>query len=127
MASRHDASNSAPDERLPLKPQWLHVLLAVAGGHHHGYAIRQEVESRTEGRVRLWPATLYGTLSQLTDAGFLEETAEPPADVQDDDPRRRYYRLTRSGERVLDAETRRLEALVEYARSRRPAPGTSGV
>jgi DNA-binding PadR family transcriptional regulator len=106
-----------------LKPQSLQILLAVAGGHHHGYAIRQEVESRTEGRVRLWPATLYGTLSQLTDEGLLEETETPPAGVVDDDSRRRYYRLTRSGERALEAETRRLEALVEYARSRRPARG----
>jgi DNA-binding PadR family transcriptional regulator len=95
------------------------VLLAVAGGHHHGYVIRQEVEERTQGRVRLWPATLYGTLSQLTDAGLLREAHAPPADVPDDDARRRYYRLTSLGDRVLDAETRRLEALVEYARTQR--------
>jgi DNA-binding PadR family transcriptional regulator len=103
----------------------LQILLAVASGHHHGYVIRQEVEARTDGRVRLWPATLYGTLSQLSESGLLEETAEPPAGVPDDDSRRRYYRLTRAGERALEAETRRLEALVEYARSRRPAPGGS--
>jgi len=114
------------DRFLPLKPAWLHVLLAVAGGRHHGYVIRQEVEARTEGRIRLWPATLYGTLSQLTEAGLLEETPEPPAGVADDDARRRYYRLTPSGERVLDAETRRLEDLVEYARSRRLARERGG-
>lgn len=117
---------SVTSDHGPLKPQWLHIMLAVAGGHHHGYAIRKEVESRTDGRVRLWPATLYGMLSQLTEAGLLEETDGAPADVPDDDARRRYYRLTRSGERALDSETRRLEALVEYARSRRPAGGASG-
>jgi DNA-binding PadR family transcriptional regulator len=108
-----------PESLLPLKTAWLHVLLAVAGGHHHGYVIRQEVEERTQGRVRLWPATLYGTLSQLTDAGLLREAHAPPAEVPDDDPRRRYYRLTSLGDRVLEAETRRLEALVEYARTQR--------
>jgi DNA-binding PadR family transcriptional regulator len=104
---------------LPLKPTWLHILLAVAGGHRHGYAIRQEVEGRTEGRVRLWPATLYGTLARLTDEGLLEEAAENP-DADDDDPRRRYYRLTAFGAEVLEAETRRLEQLVRLARSRQP-------
>lgn len=106
-------------ELLPLKQTWLHILLAVAGGHRHGYAIRQEVEDRTEGRVRLWPATLYGTLARLTEEGLLEETDENP-DADDDDPRRRYYRLTTFGAEVLEAETRRLEELVRLARSRRP-------
>lgn len=106
---------------LPLRAAWLHVLLAVSTGHHHGYVIRQEVEQRTDGRIRLWPATLYGTLTQLTEAGLLEEADAPPADVPDDDPRRRYYRITAFGDRVLDAELRRLEALVEYARSQRLA------
>lgn len=106
---------------LPLKPAWLHVLLAVAGGHHHGYVIRQEVEERTSGRIRLWPATLYGTLSQLSDAGLLEETAAVPQPVEDDDARRRYYVLTGLGDAVLESETRRLEDLVSYARSSRVA------
>jgi DNA-binding PadR family transcriptional regulator len=118
--------NRPPDSYLPLKTAWLHVLLAVSGGHHHGYAIRQEVEERTEGKVRLWPATLYGTLSQLTEAGLLVEADAPPEGVGDDDPRRRYYRLTPPGERVLDAELRRMEALVHYARSRRVARDASG-
>jgi len=111
---------------LPLKPAWLHVLLAVAGGHHHGYVIRQEVETRTEGRIRLWPATLYGTLSQLAESGLLEETARAPAPVEDDDARRRYYLLTSLGDAVLEAETRRLENLVSYARSSRVAGAVGG-
>lgn len=108
-----------PVDFLPLKRTWLHVLLAIAGGHRHGYAIRREVENRSEGRVRLWPATLYGTLGQLTDAGLLEEAEDNPA-AEDEDPRRRYYRLTRLGDQVLEAEIRRLEELVRLARSRDP-------
>jgi len=110
---------------LPLKPAWLHILLAVAGGHHHGYVIRQEVEARTSGSIRLWPATLYGTLSLLTESGLLKETADVPSPVEDDDARRRYYVLTDLGDAVLDAETRRLEDLVNYARTSRVA-GAAG-
>ena len=102
-----------------LKPQSLQILLAVAGGNHHGYAIRQEVESRTEGRVRLWPATLYGTLADLTRAELLEEVGAVARGEAMQDARRRNYRLTAFGKRVLEAETRRLEELVRYARSGR--------
>jgi DNA-binding PadR family transcriptional regulator len=130
MMSDHDAGAKSARGRdhmtsermrqiLPLKQTWLHILLAVAGGHRHGYAIRQEVEGRTDGRVHLWPATLYGTLARLVDEGLLEETDENP-DAEDDDSRRRYYRLTALGADVLEAETRRLEELVRLARSRRP-------
>lgn len=114
-----------PERFLPLKPAWLHVLLAVAGGHHHGYVIRQEVEARTSGRIRLWPATLYGTLSLLSESGLLQETADAPSPVEDDDARRRYYVLTDLGDAVLEAEMRRLEDLVSYARTSRVA-GAAG-
>jgi DNA-binding PadR family transcriptional regulator len=109
-----------PGEFLPLKSIWLQILLAVAGGHRHGYAIRQEVEERTDGRVKLWPATLYGALGSLREAGLLEELEEA-ADVAGDDPRRRYYALTPLGSAVLAAEVDRLEELVALARSRRVA------
>jgi len=105
------------DAFLPLKASWLHILIAVAAGRQHGYAIRQEVEERTEGRVRLWPATLYGALAQLVASGLLEEVASGAAAAVDDDARRRYYGLTALGRRVLDAETRRLEELVRAART----------
>jgi DNA-binding PadR family transcriptional regulator len=111
------AAATAPEKLLPLKPRWLHVLLAVAGGSHHGYAIRQEVETRTAGRLRLWPATLYGTLAELTRARLLEEVAD--AGDETEDARRRNYRVTALGRQVLEAETRRLEELVRYARSSR--------
>jgi DNA-binding PadR family transcriptional regulator len=94
---------------LPLKPHWFHVLLSLAGQEQHGYTIMQEVLDRTDGKVRLWPATLYGTLKRLMDAGLIEESDRRP---EQDDVRRRYYRLTGLGRRVLAAESARLEDLV---------------
>lgn len=91
-----------------------HILLVLATRPLHGYAIRQEVEERTEGAVRLWPATLYGTLSELTRDGLIEETASPGG--EDDDPRRKYYALTAEGRRALGAEAARLEGLARLAR-----------
>src|ERR1017187_2440084 len=74
---------------LPLKPQWFHILLSLAGGEQHGYAIMQEVLERTAGKVRLWPATLYGSLKRLIEAELIEESDERPA-PELDDARRRY-------------------------------------
>lgn len=102
---------------LPLKPAWFHILLALGNGRRHGYAIRAEVEERTQGRVRLWPATLYGSIRELAGEALIEELEGEP-DVGDD-PRRRYYRLTRLGKRVLAAEVARLQALVDAARATR--------
>src|SRR5208283_4079416 len=96
---------------LPLKPNWFHVLLSLADEEQHGYGIMQEVLARTDGKVRLWPATLYGTLKRVMDEDLIEESAARPA-PEDDDARRRYYRLTRLGRRVLAAESQRLEDLV---------------
>jgi DNA-binding PadR family transcriptional regulator len=103
---------------LPLKPHWFHVLLSLTDGDNHGYAIMQEVLDRTAGKVRLWPATLYGTLQRLIDADLIEESGERPA-AELDDARRRYYRLTRLGRAVLAAESARLEDLVRVIRSKR--------
>ena len=96
---------------LPLKPHWFYILLALAGREQHGYGIMQEVLGRTGGKVRLWPATLYTTLKRLIEAGLIEESDERPA-PEFDDERRRYYRITRLGRRVLSAESHRLEELV---------------
>ena len=100
-----------PQSFLPLKPQWFHILLALAGGEQHGYGIMQEVLERTGGKVRLWPATLYGTIKRLTEAGLIEESASRP-EPELDDARRRYYRLSTLGRRVLNAECERLQDLV---------------
>jgi DNA-binding PadR family transcriptional regulator len=102
---------------LPLKPHWFHILLSLAGDEQHGYAIMQEVLDRTHGKVRLWPATLYGTLKRLMEEGLIEEA--PRRTPQGDDPRRRYYRLSAFGARVLAAESERLEQLVREIHSKR--------
>src|SRR5205085_195207 len=97
-----------PQDFLPLKTNWFHILLSLAGEEQHGYGIMQEVLDRTDGKVRLWPATLYGSLKRLIDAGLIEESDERPV-PESDDARRRYYRLTRLGRHVLDAESERLQ------------------
>ncbi len=106
------------DAFLPLKPQWFHILLSLATQEQHGYAVMQEVLERTHGKIRLWPATLYGTLKRLIEEGLIEESEERPAPDLDD-ARRRYYRLTRLGRRVLAAESERLEDLVRAIRATR--------
>lgn len=103
---------------LPLKTNWFHILLSLATGEQHGYGIMQEVLDRSDGKIHLWPATLYGTLARLIDAGLIEESEERPA-AELDDARRRYYKLTRLGRRVLDLESRRLEDLVNVLRAKR--------
>jgi len=67
-----------PENFLPLKPHWFHVMLSLAEQEQHGYGIMQEVLDRTEGKVRLWPATLYGTLKRLIDAELIEESEQRP-------------------------------------------------
>src|SRR5271163_383547 len=100
---------------LPLKTHWFHILLSLAGGEQHGYGIMQEVLQRTDGKVRLWPATLYGSIKRLIEAELIEDSEERPA-PELDDARRRYYRLTALGRRVLDGECERLQELVRTIR-----------
>ena len=106
------------EQFLPLKTNWFHIMLSLADGEQHGYSIMQEVSERTGGKIRLWPATLYGSLKRLIESGLIEESDERPA-PELDDARRRYYRLTRLGKRVLDAETERLEELVRIVQFKR--------
>jgi len=107
-----------PEDFLPLKPHWFHVLLSLSDQDQHGYGIMQEVLERTEAKVRLWPATLYGTLKRLAEQELIEESdVRPTAEL--DDARRRYYRLTRLGRRVLAAESARLEDLLRVIRAKR--------
>src|SRR5450755_1827129 len=108
----------AAETFLPLKPHWFHVLLSLADQEQHGYGIMQEVLDRTSGKVRLWPATLYGSIKRLIEAELIEESDERPA-PELDDARRRYYRLTPLGTRVLDAECERLQELVRTIRVKR--------
>ena len=105
---------------LPLPVAQLHILLALAAGEKHGYAIMSEVEVLTEGAVTMGPGTLYGTVKRMLKPGLVEETDERP-DPEMDDERRRYYRLTSLGARVLDAEVERMEQLTRAALTRRAA------
>src|SRR6204780_1738346 len=107
-----------PQSFLPLKAQWFHIMLSLAGGEQHGYGIMNEVLQRTSGKVRLWPATLYGSIKRLIEAELIEESDERPA-PELDDARRRYYRLTKLGRRVLDAECERLQELVHIIQVKR--------
>ena len=103
---------------LPLTPAMFHVLLALADGEKHGYAILKEVAQRTGGKVRLSAGTLYGIIHRLLDDGLLAESDERP-DPALDDERRRYYGLTDLGRRVAVAEAERLEEMLATARSKK--------
>lgn len=105
---------------VPLKTQWFHIMLSLAGSEQHGYGIMQEVLDRTMGKMRLWPATLYGSIKRLIEAGLIVESDERPAPPLDD-ARRRYYRLTPLGSRVLDLECERLQELVRMIRTKQRA------
>jgi DNA-binding PadR family transcriptional regulator len=107
-----------PESLLPLRANWFHVLLSLRDQEHHGYGIMQDVLERTAGKVRLWPATLYGTLKRLIDEELIEESDERPA-PEADDARRIYYRLTAFGKRVLEAEVGRLQDLIKAAQPKR--------
>ena len=123
---RPDAYGRSVREHLPLTPAVFHVLLALADRERHGYAIMQEVEETTGGRVSMGPGTLYGTIKRLLAAGWIEESEERP-DPEIDDRRRRYYRLTDRGRRLAGAEAARLAGAVAEARSKRllPDPGAA--
>jgi DNA-binding PadR family transcriptional regulator len=109
---------SRPESFLPLRQNWFHVLLSLADQEQHGYGIMKEVLDRTEGKVRLWPATLYGTLKRLIEEELIEESLAKRLPTNDD-ARRRYYRLTKLGRHVLGAETERLEDLIRAIRAKR--------
>ena len=108
----------SPDEHLPLTPAVSHIMLALADGEKHGYAIMREVEELSDGNLTMGPGTLYGSIKRMLGAGLIEETEGRP-DPELDDQRRRYYRLTGLGERVLSAEMTRLEAMVRAAAARK--------
>jgi len=104
-----------------LKTAWFHILLALADGAQHGYAIRRSVKDRTDGAVKLYPATLYGSIRELADRGLilpLEGDDDP-----DEDQRRRYYRLTEAGRQALADEVGRLQTILDEARATRALGG----
>lgn len=109
---------SETEEHLPLTRAAFHVLMALADGERHGYAIMQEVTEHTGGRIRMGPGTLYGTIKRLLEAGLIEESDERP-DPQLDDERRRYYRLSGMGDRVVRAEAQRYADMAAVARGKK--------
>ena len=102
---------------LPLKPLVFQILLSLAEGERHGWALVRAVQQRDEF-ARIMPGNFYRTLRSMLADGFIEESATRPSQ-KDDDERRRYFRLTSLGERVAAAEARRLEAIVGEARAKR--------
>jgi DNA-binding PadR family transcriptional regulator len=110
------AAQFDPEDFVPLKKDAFHILVALADSDRHGYSIMREVAARTDGKVRLSPSGLYGAIKRLLEDGLIEELAERP-DPEQDDERRRYYRLTRKGRQVATAEVRRLESLLTYVKS----------
>jgi DNA-binding PadR family transcriptional regulator len=102
------------DELLPLSPAALHILLALADADRHGYGIMQAVARQSDDQYKLGPGTLYDNLQKLLDQGVVQKSSERFAS---EDPRRRYYRLTRFGRRLLAAEITRLERVVREAKS----------
>lgn len=98
-----------------LKPHVFYILLALADGDRHGLAIARDVHVLSDGSVRLWPATLYGSLDELRSRKLIEELDEHP---DKDTERKRYYRLTKGGRAVLTDEADRLGRLARLARSR---------
>ena len=115
-----------PEELLPLTPAVFHILLALADAERHGYGIMQEIALRTDGKMRMGPGTLYGSIKRMLADGLIEESGERPDSALDDE-RRRYYRLTDFGLRVAQAEARRLSELVHVAQFKRLLGGAESI
>jgi DNA-binding PadR family transcriptional regulator len=126
MRKRKGAAKEVdPEALLPLTPAMFEILVALADGERHGYAIMQEVELRTEGKTRIGPGTLYRSIQRLMEDGLITESDERPA-LEMDDERRRYYRITDLGYRVAVAEARRLSELVSMAQAKKLLPKMRG-
>ena len=107
------------DQPLPTATLW--ILLALATGDKHGYAIMRETRKLSEGEFEMGPATLYTTIQRLTQSGWIEEVPGP----EDGDPRRRYYRLSKPGKSALHHEIERMESLVRKTKALRLRPAES--
>jgi DNA-binding PadR family transcriptional regulator len=108
--------SDSPSDLLPLHKDTFHILVALAGHDRHGYSIMQDIAARTDGQIKLSPSTLYSAVKRMLEGGLIEELDERP-DPEEDDERRRYYRITKWGRKVAMAEARRLERLLADARA----------
>src|SRR5882672_6855309 len=104
-----------------MSPAFFHILLSLGAGERHGYAIKREVAARTEGKLKLGPGVLYGSINKLLELGLIEETEDRP-DPHLDDERRRYYRITSFGRKAAQAEAGRMRELVQLAAATFGAP-----
>ena len=116
-----DRDASAAADLTPLSPAVFHILLSLAEGERHGYALKREIAQRTGGRVKLGPGVLYGSIGKMLELGLIEESDDRP-DPHLDDERRRYYRITAYGRKVARAEAARMRDLVSLAAARFGAP-----
>jgi DNA-binding PadR family transcriptional regulator len=116
MASKSTESGDDPSALLPLPQAVFHILVALADEDRHGYGIMQDVAARTDRRLKLSPGTLYGSIKRMLEDGLIVEIEERP-DPEEDDERRRYYRITKFGREVARAEADRLAALLRQARA----------
>ena len=119
---------NAPDQlelHLPLKPQWFHILLALSEETLHGSGIVRSVLQETQGKVHLWPATLYGSLEDLAEFRWIEEVSEPEERPPGESEKKRFFRITLAGARVLAAEAQRMHALATTALTRLDAGATT--
>ncbi len=108
-----------------LRPHWFQILLALSEGPLHGTAIMDAVLEQTEGSMTLWPATLYGSLRDLAETGWIREAAAPPG-APHEGGTRRFHTLTPAGRRALQGELERLQGILKLARRRRLIPGEGG-
>jgi DNA-binding PadR family transcriptional regulator len=111
-----------PDDHLPLPVATFHILVAVADQDRHGYAIMQDVATRTNGALKLSPGTLYGSIRRMLDEGLIVELSDRQRPDEDDE-RRRYYRITAFGRAVAQAEAARLATLLRQAKAAGLVPG----
>lgn len=117
MAKKDDAANA------PLTPAVLHILLALSTQERHGYGIMKQVKADSQGKVKMGPGTLYGSIGRMIEAGLIRES-DKKMDPDMDDERRVYYRLTGLGQKALAAELDRYREVVAVARRRTPSPST---
>lgn len=110
-----------PNDLTPLSPAIFHILLSLAEGERHGYALRREITQRTGGKLKLGPGVLYGSIHKMLEWELIAESDERP-DAHLDDERRRYYRITPYGKKVAQAEAARMRELVQLATARFGVP-----
>src|ERR1700693_507378 len=104
----------APSALSPLSPSFFHILLSLGEGGRHGYALKREISRRTDGKLKLGPGVLYGSINKMLELGLIEESDDRP-DPHLDDDRRRYYGITNFGRRVAQAEAARMRELAQLA------------